>query len=128
MLIGACSKEILFDEQPFVLRFVVQNEEGSPITEGVSVTYLENGEEKLIEFLEIESWHKLYPRDSFATHWKSLHMAKLATSRSANDFYLKYNGYTDALTLLYENKEDTDYRKFLLNRKEIKRDMGQNYF
>ena len=125
MLVGSCSKERLFHQQPFEIRFVVQNEEGTPITEDVSVTYMENGEEKLVEYLRLESWSEIHSIDTFATHWASLHMAKLATSGRANDFYLQCNGYSDTLTLLYEKKGDLDYGTFLLNGKEIKRDMSK---
>lgn len=125
MLIGACSLNGVVDSKPFVLRFVVEDEEGSPITEDVSVTYMENGEEILIEDLEIETYQSLYQKDTFATHWESLYMPVYASSGRVETFYLKYDGAVDTLTLIYKEKDDMDYQLFLQNGKEIKRDMSR---
>lgn len=124
-LMLSCSKEDLVSKMPFELRFVLHDEEGSLITKDVSVTYFEEGKEKVIERLDLTVWTPTYPGDTFATHWKSGYMSVFASKGNIKDFYLKYNGYVDTLTLLYKQEGDMDYHSFSINGEEIKRDMSK---
>ena len=124
-LAGACSDPGASDSMPFAVRFVVHDEKGALITEGISITYLEQGEEIPIDHLKVWAFDPKYQKDTFATHLLSIAMADRASSERTNTFYLKHDGYTDTLTLLYEEKGDMDYSLFQINGKEIVRDKSK---
>ncbi|WP_017730326.1 hypothetical protein [Nafulsella turpanensis] len=121
----SCSKPGPSFDVPSPIRFVLEDEGGELIIGEVTVWYLEKGEKKVIEDLEVEAFVPDIQKDTFATHWVSNGMSYFASYGHTQTYFLEYKGFTDTLTLIYEKERDNDFKSFQHNGKKVEQDMSK---